>query len=224
MHGEGCLTCDKDCKHFKEEKHCAHVLAAAANENILEEFVKYLEKKKAPSLNSVASANINTSQVGKKKPARIRVSVVKKLSNLGDAFSNNFHCGENRDNQIVMPYYSSTPAVNDIQNTYAQYPAHVTSINLPKIVPQHFAYPPNTLVYSGLHGNIPENTYVLSSLAVSDGRVANCNGFSLPLKITLTGGAKANPNPPFDLIVTAKLHRQFSKNAEIRVSSEARNV
>ena len=224
MHGEGCLTCDKDCKHFKEEKHCAHVLAAAVNENILEEFVKYLEKKKAPSLNSVASANINTSQVGKKKPARIRVSVVKKLSNLGDAFSNNFHCGENRDNQIVMPYYSSTPAVNDIQNTYAQYPAHVTSINLPKIVPQHFAYPPNTLVYSGSHGNIPENTYVLSSLAVSDRRVANCNGFSLPLKITLTGGAKANPNPPLDLIVTAKLHRQFSKNAEIRVSSEARNV
>ena len=162
--------------------------------------------------------------MGKKKPARIRVSVVKKLSNLGDAFSNNFHCGENRDNQVVMPYYSSTPAVNDIQNTYAQYPAHVTSINLPKIVPQHFAYPPNTLVYSGLHGNIPENTYVLSSLAVSDGRVATCYGCSLPLKITLPGGGKANPNRPFDLVVIAKQHRQFRKDGKTRVLSEARNV
>ena len=162
--------------------------------------------------------------MGKKKPARIRVPVVKQLSNLGDAFSNNFHCSENRDNPIAIPYYSSIPAVNVIQNTYAQHPAHVTFINLPKIVPQHFPDPPNTLVYSGSHGNIPENTYVLSSLAVSDGRVTNCYGFSLPLKITLTGGAKANPNPPFDLIVIAKPHRQFSKNAEIRVSSEARNV
>ena len=114
---------------------------------------------------------------------------------MGDAFSNNFHCSENRDNQIAIPYYSSTPAVNVIQNTYAQHPAHVTSINLPKIVPQHFADPPNTLVYSGSHGNIPENTYVLSSSAVSDGRVTNCYGFSLPLKITLTGGAKANQTP-----------------------------
>ena len=48
MHGEGCLTCDKDCKHFKEEKHCAHVLAAAVNENIVEEFVKHLEKRRHP--------------------------------------------------------------------------------------------------------------------------------------------------------------------------------
>ena len=191
---------------------------------ILEEFVKHLEKQKAPSLNFIASANINTSQVGKKKPARIRVPVVKKLSNLGDAFSNNFHCGENRDNQIAMSYYSSTPAANAIQNTYAQYPAHVTSINLPKIVPQHFAYPPNTFVYSGLHGNIPESTYVLSSLSVSDGRVATCYGCSLPLKITLPGGGKANPNPPFDLVVIGKLHRQFRKDGEIRVSSEARKV
>ena len=159
--------------------------------------------------------------MGEKKPARIRDPIVKKLSNLGDAFSNNFHCVENRDNQIAMPYYSSTPAVNVIQNTYAQYPAHVTSINLPKIAPQHFANPPNTLVYSGSHGNIPENTYVLSYLAVSDGRVATCYGCSLPLKITLLEGGKDNPNPPFDLVVIAKLHRQFRKNGEIRVSSEA---
>ena len=123
-----------------------------------------------------------------------------------------------------MPYYSSTPAVNDIQNTYAQYPAHVTSINLPKIVPQHFAYPPNTLVYSGLHGNIPENTCALSSLAVSDGRVATCYGCSVPLKITLPRGVKANPNSRFELVVIAKLHRQFRKDGEIRVSSETRNV
>ena len=123
-----------------------------------------------------------------------------------------------------MRYYSSAPAVNFIQNTYAQYPAHVTSINLPRIVPQQFAYPPNTLVYSGSHGNIPENTYVLSSLAVSDGRVATCYGCSLPLKITLPGGGKANPNPPFDLVVIAKQHRQFRKDEETRVLSEARNV
>ena len=94
-HWEGCLTWDKDCKHFKEEKYCAHVPAVAVNENIVEEFAKHLEKQKAPSLNSIASANINTSQVGKKKPACIRDPVVKKLSNLGDAFSNNFRCGEN---------------------------------------------------------------------------------------------------------------------------------
>ena len=116
-----------------------------------------------------------------------------------------------------MPYYSSTPAVNVIQNTYAQYPAYITSINLPKIVPQHFAYPPNTLVYSGSHDNIPENTYILSSLAVSDGRVATCYGCSFPLKITLPGGGKANSNPPFDLVVIAKLYRQFRKDGEIRV-------
>ena len=141
-----------------------------------------------------------------------------------DAFSNNFHCGENRDNQIVMSYYSSTPAENVIQNTYAKYPAHVTSINLPETVPQHFFYPPNTLVYSGLHGNIPENTCALSSLAVSDGRVATCYGCSVPLKITLPRGVKANPNSRFELVVIAKLHRQFRKDGEIRVSSETRNV
>ena len=107
------------------------------------------------------------------------------LSNLGDVFSNNFHCRENRDNQIAMPYYSSAPAVNVIQDTYAQYPAHVTSINLPILVPQDFAYPPNTFVYSRSHGNIPENSYVLSSLAVSDGRIATRHECSLPLKIIL---------------------------------------
>ena len=90
IHGEGYLICDKDCKHFKEEKYCTHVLAVAVNENIVEEFVKHLEKQKAPSLNLIASTNINTSQVGKKKPARIRVPVVKKLSNLGDALTITF--------------------------------------------------------------------------------------------------------------------------------------
>ena len=64
----------------------------------------------------------------------------------------------------------------------------------------------------------------MSSLAVSDGRVATCCGCSLPLKITLLGGGKANTNPPFDLVVIAKLHRQFRKTGEIRVSSEARNA
>ena len=140
---------------------------------------------------------------------------------MGDTFSNNFHCGDNRDNQIIMPYYSSAPPVNVIQNTYVQCPAHVTSINLPKIVPKRFGYPPNTHVYFGSHGSIPENTCILSSLAVSDGTVAPCYGWSLPLKITLLGAGKANPNLPFDLVVTAKLHRQFRKDGEIRVLSEA---
>ena len=31
----------KDCKYFKEEKYCDHVLAVAVNENIVEEFVKH---------------------------------------------------------------------------------------------------------------------------------------------------------------------------------------
>ena len=94
IYGEAYLCYDKDCKHFKEEKYCAHVLAVAVNENIVEEFVKNLEKQKSPSLNSVASGNVIESQVGKKKAARIRVPFVKKLSNLGDTFSNNFHCSE----------------------------------------------------------------------------------------------------------------------------------
>ena len=29
IHGEGYLVCDKDCKHFKEEQYCAHVVAVA---------------------------------------------------------------------------------------------------------------------------------------------------------------------------------------------------
>ena len=110
-----------------------------------------------------------------------------------------------------MPYYSSTPAENVTQNTYAEYPAHVTSINLPKTVPQHFVYPPNTLVYSGLHGNIPENTCALSSLAVSDERVATCYGNSVPLKIILPRGVKANPNSPFELVVIASYTDNLGK-------------
>ena len=66
IYGQGYLICDKDCKHFKEEKYCAHFLAVAVNENIVEEFGNHLEKQKATSLNSVASANINTKKVGKK--------------------------------------------------------------------------------------------------------------------------------------------------------------
>ena len=69
-----------------------------------------------------------------------------------------------------------------------------------------------------------QKTHVLSSLAVSDGRVATCYGCSLPLKITLAEGGKGNPHPPFDLVVIAKLHRRFRKDGEIRVTSEARNV
>ena len=121
-------------------------MVVAVNENIVE-VAKHLEKQKPPSLNNIAQTNVNKSQVGKKKAARIRLPVVKKLSSLGDTSSINFYYGQNRDNHIVMPYYSSTPAVNVIQNTYAQYPSHVTSINLSKIVPQHFAYPPNTLLW-----------------------------------------------------------------------------
>ena len=69
-----------------------------------------------------------------------------------------------------------------------------------------------------------QKTHVLSSLAVSDGRVATCYGCSLPLKITLPGGGKANPNRPFDLVVIAKQHRQFRKDGKTRVLPEARNV
>ena len=95
IYGEGYLCCDKDCKHFKEKKYCSHVLGVAVDENIVEEFVKHSEKQKTSFLNSIASSNINKSQMGKKKTSRIRVPVMKKLSNLTDTFSNNFHCSEN---------------------------------------------------------------------------------------------------------------------------------
>ena len=78
IYGEGYLCCDKDCKHFKKEKYCAHLLAVAINEHIVEEFVKHLEKQKTPSLNSIASANVNKSQVWKKRAGCICVPVMKK--------------------------------------------------------------------------------------------------------------------------------------------------
>ena len=117
-----------------------------------------------------------------------------------------------------MSYYSSTPAINFIQNIYAQCPAHVTCINLPKLVAQPFPHASNALVYSGMHGNIQENTQVLSSLAVSDGRVTTCYGCFIPLKIILPRGGKANSNTPFDFVVIAKLHRPFRKDEEIAKS------
>ena len=71
IYGEGYLCCNKDCKHFKEEKYCAQALVVAVNENIVDEFVKHLEKQKVPSLNSIVSANVNKIQVGKKKAALV---------------------------------------------------------------------------------------------------------------------------------------------------------
>ena len=54
---------------------CAHVLAVVFNENIVEEFVRHLEKEKASSLNSIASANINKSQVGEEKASSVKIEI-----------------------------------------------------------------------------------------------------------------------------------------------------
>ena len=54
---------------------CAHVLAVVVNENIVEEFVRHLEKEKASSLNFIASANINTSQVGEEKASSVKIEI-----------------------------------------------------------------------------------------------------------------------------------------------------
>ena len=64
----------------------------------------------------------------------------------------------------------------------------------------------------------------MSSLAVSEGRIATCYEYSLSLKIALHRSDKVNPNPPFDLVVAAKLHKQCKEDEEIRVSFKERNV
>ena len=78
-----------NCKHLNEEIYCAHVLAVAVNQNIVEEFVKHLEKQKAHS--PIASTNTNKSQVWKKKTALIRVAVSKRLSKLHDHLAITFN-------------------------------------------------------------------------------------------------------------------------------------
>ena len=62
---------------------CAHVLAVVVNENIVEEFAKHLEKEKVSSLNSIASANINSSQVGEEKASSHSCPSCKKVIKLG---------------------------------------------------------------------------------------------------------------------------------------------
>ena len=78
-----------NCKHLNEEIYCAHVLAVAVNQNIVEDFVKHLEKQKAPS--PTVSTNIDKSQVWKKKTALILVPVAKKLSKLHDHLAITFN-------------------------------------------------------------------------------------------------------------------------------------
>ena len=152
--------------------------------------------------------------MGKKKAARILLPVVKQLSSLGDTSSINFYYGENRYNHIVMPYYSSTPAVNVIQNTYAQYPPHVTSINLPKIVPQHFAYPPNTLLWVAWQYSRKQIHFFIFSSFWWKGcgllrmLPSSQDNFTLGGR----GGGKAYPNPLFDLVLIAKLHRKMERS------------
>ena len=73
-------------------------------------------------------------------------------------------------------------------------------------------------VFLGAHNTINENQFVLSSLSSCDARVSSCYGCDHPLKIIMANGSKRTPDPPFDLVLIIKMHREYRKDGEFRKS------
>ena len=79
-------------------------------------------------------------------------------------------------------------------------------------------------VFLGAHNTVNENQFVLSSLSSCDARLSSCYGCNRPLKIIIADRSKRIPDPPFNLVLITKMHRENHKDGEFRKSSEFRNI
>ena len=75
-------------------------------------------------------------------------------------------------------------------------------------------------IFVGAHNTINENQFALSSLFSCDARVSTCYGCDHSLKIIMADGSKWILDPPFDLVLITKMHREYRKDGEFRNSFE----
>ena len=77
------------------------------------------------------------------------------------------------DTLTTTSSFPDSPLTTDkvFHSTYSPLTVSKTSINLPNLVLASFVNLSDTFLYPGSHGHIPENSYILSALFISDGRV-----------------------------------------------------
>ena len=94
------------------------------------------------------------------------------------------------DTLTTTSSFPNSPLTTDkvFHSTYSPLSVSTTSINLPNLVLASFVNLSDTFLYPGSHGHIPENSYILSALLVSDGRVTTFYRCSIPLKMILPEG------------------------------------
>lgn len=94
------------------------------------------------------------------------------------------------DTLTATSSFPHSPLTTDkvFHRTYSPLTKSATSIKLTNLVLGPFVILSDTFLYPGYHSNIPENSYVLSALFTSEGRVTTCYRCCISLKMILPEG------------------------------------
>ena len=181
------------------------------------------------------------------KKTRIRASIIPKMQS--SSYQRSKYCEFNPTNN-VFPTLSMLPLHQATNAMYANIPVAIPeaiqssynmlcrSIQNPitlqqqsnidmwfnSCIDQERNHNVQVYVFLGAHNTINENQFVLSSLSSCDARVFSYYGCNRPLNIIMADGSKRISDPPFDLVLITKMHREYRKDGEFRQSSEFRNV
>ena len=225
--GTDSIACDKACLHFRDEQMCAHAIAVAITTKSTQSYAGYLARTQI-TMNHLASANVNTSTVGKKKPVRKR----KPARN----------SGEIAPKLLPLPTLNRlgrlpTPTANTNTAGIANYPQPmpISQQNYPNVIhrplsmhnpwlnpmPQHQPLS----IFTGKHADVLQGQFVLTLLQVCDSRVHSCQGnCDTSLKAMNHQGEKTIPDAPKDLVILTKMRREYYENGVRKESNDVRNT
>ena len=71
----GFISCDNNCPKYNKEGFCGHTIGVVLKCKVVEKYASALSNCQERTVTQLASQNINLSQVGRKRPQRIRNSV-----------------------------------------------------------------------------------------------------------------------------------------------------
>ena len=81
VRNDGFISCDNNCPKYNKEGFCGHTIVIALKCKLIEKYAGALSNFPERTVTQVASQNINSSQVDRKRPQRIRNSVKRNPEN-----------------------------------------------------------------------------------------------------------------------------------------------
>ena len=211
VRNNGSISCDNNCPKCNKEGFCGHTIGVALKCKLVEKYASALSKCQERTVTQLASQNINPSQVGRKRPQRIRNSVkgspekrFRKNRSNSTEHSERVVSDQNSSNVTFSGRAASSPSLSKSQNelhgrTFLQ--------EVLNPLPTVFDISGQPVASQGyFNGPLKDikNEFVITLLSLCDKRVSICYGCTHELKYQV-----AIPAPPFDLVVLTKMRRDY---------------